>query len=180
MGESLGIRTRALLTRMDSPIGNNVGNALEVAEAVRCLNGGGPASLVHITSKLGRLDTAGFLSCCRSETHWNFARVCVLSGGELLESIGKAESPAQGAELIERTLVDGSAKEKFIDMLVWQGVDRAVATGLCRVDYDSTDGCDTMTSLPRAKHKTELRSLTGGKMRVVREIEERQCFRVEY
>ena len=55
MGEGLGIKTTALLTRMDNPMGRNVGNALEVVEAIDCLNGGGPADLVELTCQLGRL-----------------------------------------------------------------------------------------------------------------------------
>ena len=55
MGEGLGIKTTALLTRMDNPMGRNVGNALEVVEAIDCLNGGGPADLVELTCQLGSL-----------------------------------------------------------------------------------------------------------------------------
>ena len=55
MGEGLGIKTTALLTRMDNPMGRNIGNALEVVEAIDCLNGGGPADLVELTCQLGRL-----------------------------------------------------------------------------------------------------------------------------
>ena len=53
MGEGLGVRTSALLTKMDNPIGKTVGNALEVMEAVECLNGGGPNDLLEVTLKLG-------------------------------------------------------------------------------------------------------------------------------
>ena len=43
LGEEHGVRTRALVTRMDTPLGRAVGNALEVAEAVEALRGEGPA-----------------------------------------------------------------------------------------------------------------------------------------
>jgi len=50
-----GIKTTALLSKMNSPVGNTVGHALEVAEAVDCLHGNGPRPLVDLTAKLGQL-----------------------------------------------------------------------------------------------------------------------------
>jgi len=52
LGEAHGVRTRALLTGMDVPLGLAVGNALEVTEAVECLAGGGPADLREVTLAL--------------------------------------------------------------------------------------------------------------------------------
>jgi len=51
----LGIKTTAILSNMDSPVGNTVGHALEVAEAVDCLHGNGPRPLVDLTAMLGQL-----------------------------------------------------------------------------------------------------------------------------
>ena len=48
LGAAHGVRTVALLTSMDAPLGRGVGNALEVAEAVEVLEGGGPADLVEV------------------------------------------------------------------------------------------------------------------------------------
>jgi len=61
LGAEHGVRTRALVTRMDAPLGRAVGNALEVAEAVAALSGEGPADLMEITLALARhmLDLAG-------------------------------------------------------------------------------------------------------------------------
>ncbi len=52
LGEANGVRTTALLTSMDTPIGRAVGNALEVTEALDLLAGGGPADLREITLAL--------------------------------------------------------------------------------------------------------------------------------
>ncbi|NXR90646.1 TYPH phosphorylase, partial [Hypocryptadius cinnamomeus] len=53
VGAHLGIRTAALLTRMEQPLGRAVGNALEVLEALECLEGGGPPDLRHLVTALG-------------------------------------------------------------------------------------------------------------------------------
>jgi len=47
-----GLRATALLTAMEAPLGRKVGNALEVAEAVECLQGGGPSDLRELTLDL--------------------------------------------------------------------------------------------------------------------------------
>ncbi len=52
LGEEHGVRTRALVTRMDTPLGRNVGNALEVEEAVKALSGEGPPDLMEVTYAL--------------------------------------------------------------------------------------------------------------------------------
>ncbi|KAK9400315.1 thymidine phosphorylase [Crotalus adamanteus] len=45
VGNHLGTKTAAILSRMDEPIGCRVGNSLEVLEALQCLEGGGPGDL---------------------------------------------------------------------------------------------------------------------------------------
>ncbi|GAA2993754.1 thymidine phosphorylase [Streptosporangium longisporum] len=61
LGTDAGVGTVALLTAMDRPLGLAVGNALEVAESVEVLAGGGPADVVELTVLLARemLATAG-------------------------------------------------------------------------------------------------------------------------
>ncbi|MCQ3810952.1 MAG: thymidine phosphorylase [Acidimicrobiia bacterium] len=61
LGHAHGVDTVALLTDMDQPLGLAAGNALEVAESVEALAGGGPADLVEVTLALARemVDLAG-------------------------------------------------------------------------------------------------------------------------
>ncbi|HEX2072483.1 MAG TPA: thymidine phosphorylase [Geodermatophilus sp.] len=59
LGETAGVRTVALVTAMDRPLGRAAGNAVEVAEAVEVLAGGGPADVVELTLALAREMLAG-------------------------------------------------------------------------------------------------------------------------
>ena len=61
LGTDAGVRTVALLTDMSTPLGLTAGNALEVAESVEVLAGGGPEDVVELTLALARemLEAAG-------------------------------------------------------------------------------------------------------------------------
>jgi thymidine phosphorylase len=61
LGIRAGVKTRALVTAMDVPLGLTAGNALEVRESVEVLAGGGPADVVELTLVLAHemLDAAG-------------------------------------------------------------------------------------------------------------------------
>jgi thymidine phosphorylase len=61
LGADAGVRTIALLTGMDAPLGRTAGNAMEVAESVEVLAGGGPSDVVELTLTLARemLSAAG-------------------------------------------------------------------------------------------------------------------------
>lgn len=54
LGTDAGVRTLAVLTAMDTPLGLTAGNALEVEESVEVLAGGGPADIVELTITLAR------------------------------------------------------------------------------------------------------------------------------
>ncbi|MGW4368775.1 thymidine phosphorylase [Nocardia takedensis] len=79
LGLDSGVRTVALLTAMDTPLGRTAGNALEVAESVEVLAGGGPADVVELTLTLARemvaaagldADPAAALADGRAMDHW--------------------------------------------------------------------------------------------------------------
>ncbi|WP_284303710.1 thymidine phosphorylase [Mobilicoccus caccae] len=54
LGKDAGVKTVALLTDMSRPLGRKIGNALEVAESVEVLAGGGPRDVVDLTVALAR------------------------------------------------------------------------------------------------------------------------------
>ena len=61
LGLDAGVKTRALVTAMDVPLGLTAGNALEVRESIEVLAGGGPSDVVELTILLARemIDAAG-------------------------------------------------------------------------------------------------------------------------
>ena len=54
LGKRAGVKTRALVTAMDVPLGLTVGNALEVRETLEVLAGGGPSDVIELTLILAR------------------------------------------------------------------------------------------------------------------------------
>jgi thymidine phosphorylase len=59
LGTDAGVKTVALLTNMQTPLGLTAGNALEVRESVEVLDGGGPEDVVELTLALAREMVAG-------------------------------------------------------------------------------------------------------------------------
>ena len=59
LGADAGLATAALVSEMSVPLGRSAGNALEVAESVEVLQGGGPADVVELTLALAREMLAG-------------------------------------------------------------------------------------------------------------------------
>ena len=98
-GERMGKRVVALITDMDQPLGNMIGNALEVVEVVEILRGSGPQDLRELC-----LDLAGWM---------------LLLGGV---SKTVAEGKQQSAKLIS----SGQALERFRQMIELQGGDPRV------------------------------------------------------
>jgi len=95
-GERMGKQVVALITDMDQPLGNMIGNSLEVIEAVEVLHGSGPEDLRELC-----LELAGWM----------------LHLGGVAETV--AEARQQSAQLIS----SGKAWEKFRQMVALQGGD---------------------------------------------------------
>ena len=99
VSKGMGIRTSAILSTMDQPIGYSIGNSLEIVESVETLCGRGPADLEEL--------------------------VCVL-GGILLKSSGLSDDLNEGASMIQDSLYDGAAFKKFLEMVDSQGGDTRI------------------------------------------------------
>lgn len=98
IGEAAGKKMVALITDMDIPLGNNIGNALEVAEAAEVLKGRGPKDLRD---------------------------VCVELAGNMLYLAGKG-ALEECRRMAEKALDNGSALERLIEMVEAQGGDSSV------------------------------------------------------
>lgn len=106
LGRDEGVRTRALVTAMDVPLGVAAGNALEVAESVEVLAGGGPADVVELTLLLARhmlelvgidADPAEAIASGRAMDHWR--RMIRAQGGD-------PDAPLPRAPIVETLAAD--------------------------------------------------------------------------
>jgi pyrimidine-nucleoside phosphorylase len=98
IGEDNGKRTVAYVTDMNEPLGNAVGNALEVLEAVQVLKGQGPQKLVDV-----------ILTLC----------------GEILLQSGITETIEQGRQRAREAIESGRALHRFASIVQAQGGDPA-------------------------------------------------------
>ena len=80
------------------------------------------------------------------------------SGGKLLKLSGVTQTEEEGNEKIKKSLLDGSALEKFCCMLRAQGVHRDVAEQLKIAN--SID--EVLNTLPKAKYQTPLLAQRNG------------------
>ena len=98
IGTHHGRRVAAMITDMDTPLGHNIGNSLEVAESMAVLQGKGPADLTE---------------------------VCLQLASNMLYLAGKGEMAACRA-MAEQVIADGSAFEICCKMFAAQGGDTSV------------------------------------------------------
>jgi pyrimidine-nucleoside phosphorylase len=99
LGKRLGLPVRAFLTDMDQPLGDAIGNAAEVREAIDVLRGGGPADTRALTVRLG---------------------------AEMLVLGGVARDRRDGARRIEAAVASGAGLERFVLGVRLQGGDPRV------------------------------------------------------
>ena len=82
VGEGAGVATRVVLSDMNQPLGEAVGNALEVEEAIRCLKGQGPDDLSALVCELiGDPRAAAVLAS--GAAYPRFERMVAAQGGDL-------------------------------------------------------------------------------------------------
>ena len=93
IGKSAGKKMVALITNMDRPLGNAIGNSLEVIEAVETLQGHGPD---------------------------DFTEVCITLAGYMLSLAGNG-SVESCMDMAKRAIADGSAYRKFVEVVARQG-----------------------------------------------------------
>jgi pyrimidine-nucleoside phosphorylase len=103
-GQAMGKRIVGVITDMTEPLGDTVGNFLEVEESIDCLKGGGPADLMEVTYRL---------------TAW------------MLVAGGRAKDLAEGEALCRAAIASGKAYELFLRNVKRQGGDAEAMLGLC-------------------------------------------------
>ena len=114
-GERMGVRTTALLTDMNQPLGRMCGNAVEVMESMDVLKGGGPADVRLLTLEL-----------------------CA----DLLVSTGVEKTLQDAVSRCASLLDDGSAFERYCRMVRAQGGDSAAVLSVAKTTdlFADTDG----------------------------------------
>jgi pyrimidine-nucleoside phosphorylase len=99
IGKAAGVRTEALITAMDSPLGRAVGNANEVVESIETLKGNGPDDL---------------------------ERLSVVLAARMLVAAGVAASTEDADTRVRRALTSGAGVEKFRQIIEHQDGDARV------------------------------------------------------
>lgn len=117
-GERMGVRTTALLTDMNQPLGRMCGNALEVIESIDVLKGSGPEDVRLLTIEL-----------------------CV----ELLISAGLEHEPEAARQRCATLLANGAAYERYCRMVTAQGGDPSAALSVAPA-FDLTADRDGVVS----------------------------------
>ncbi|MDQ1428805.1 MAG: thymidine phosphorylase [Acidimicrobiaceae bacterium] len=117
LGAAHGVRTSALLTAMDAPLGRAVGNAIEVTEALSVLRGGGPEDLVTLTVALARemLALAGIAG--------GGAEAGTAGGGAEAGTGGGGSAGGGAGDLVEAVRRDGRALATWRAMVAAQSGD---------------------------------------------------------
>mmetsp|Transcript_20958 Transcript_20958/g.37853 ORF Transcript_20958/g.37853 Transcript_20958/m.37853 type:complete len:507 (-) Transcript_20958:217-1737(-) len=105
-GELCGIKTTALVTRMDDPLGCSVGNWLEVEECI---------DIMTMEMKKDNVEV--------NDLSKDLVDVTLVLAGQMLVQGGKAETLRQGFVMAREHLLNGKAWQKFREMVKVQGGD---------------------------------------------------------
>src|SRR5262249_15625665 len=96
IGNASGVKTEAIITAMETPLGRAVGNALEVVECIDVLKGGGPPHLIDVPLELAaRMLVLGEVAADRADAQRRAREV--VAGGAALERFGRVIE-AQGGD----------------------------------------------------------------------------------
>lgn len=106
IGKLANRQVMAVVSDMSQPLGEAVGNALEVVEAIETLQGHGPADLLEM---------------------------CYILGSQMVVLAKKADSLEEARRLLEEALTSGKALAKFKEMITNQGGDASVVDHLERL-----------------------------------------------
>jgi pyrimidine-nucleoside phosphorylase len=110
IGNASGVKTEAIITAMESPLGHAVGNALEVIECIEVLKGRGPRDLIDVSIELT-------------------ARMLVLGGVA-------ADRPS-ATQQVQRAIASGAGLERFRQIIEIQGGDPKVVDDYERMPHVS-------------------------------------------
>ncbi len=94
IGKSFNKPTSAIISSMEQPLGKAIGNSLEIKEVIECLQGCGPSDVIEL---------------------------CLLAGSQMLYQANIVNTIQEGKSKLEQTIIDGSAFDKFKEMVLWQG-----------------------------------------------------------
>ncbi len=114
-----GVKTRALLTDMHSPLGRSAGNWLEVKESVACLEG----NLVGTRSTASQSN--GKVTDAVERVPTDLKELILACAAHLLVQTGKAETLDAALKRAADCLASGKPREKWNEMLAAQGADLA-------------------------------------------------------
>lgn len=116
-----GVKSMAIISDMNQPLGDKIGNSLEIEESIDVLKGKGPADLVELIMTLG-------------------SQMVVLGN--------KAANLDEARQKLQATIDDGSALDKFKQMIASQGGD--------------TNVIDDYSIMPQAKYQIPVKAESDG------------------
>jgi pyrimidine-nucleoside phosphorylase len=129
LSNECGVKTRALLTDMETPLGRAAGNWLEVKESVACLEGS--AAGAHSAASDAGRKTRRVTEHAPADLH----ELVVACAAHLLVQTDKATSLDAARRTVEDCLASGKPRAKWNEMLVAQDADLAAFNKKLALDH---------------------------------------------